>query len=441
MSLALEERITQHEAYVNVDRILQALEEFEMIDLSTEEIQMIERLNSTIIFLKESLDKVEPYLVSTNTLKSMNNPLVNIQNEFRNYINNGNIQHLRNSLSYVESLLPYYPQILVTKTPEEIEGVRTAVVRFRQSVGQYLSYVEREANETTESLSKNRNKLTELTTSIENQKGRIDTIINDFQKQFLENQTQRNEAFHDFKTSIEKDFTGSMKSFEKGFEQFLTDQQESVESLKDSFNEVFVIQNNAYDDLIAELKEKVKTELDQINTMNKEAEKIVGIISMKGLAHGYQKIANDEGKKAFWWNIGSLISMAILGWFGYQYIINHEGSMAWTDLISRLILTGIGITLFTYCAKQAANHRTEERRNRKIELELASLDPYLKDLEEEKQKEVKRELVNKYFGVELLVDSTQQQQAPITQPQQQVLDAISSNPQLLQLLSQHMTQK
>ena len=165
--------------------------------------------------------------------------------------------------------------------------------------------------------------------------------------------------------------------------------------------------------------------------MNKEAEKIIGLISMKGLAQGYQKIANDEGKEALFWNIGSIASMIAVITLGIIFLLMHEGVFDWTTLISRMILTGIGLTLFTYCAKQATNHRDEERRNRKIELELASLDPYLKDFDSAKQKQVKETLVNKYFGVELTNTSDKQGQ---TYSQQEAFDAISNNPQIMNLL-------
>ncbi|GAE93133.1 hypothetical protein JCM21714_2176 [Gracilibacillus boraciitolerans JCM 21714] len=149
-------------------------------------------------------------------------------------------------------------------------------------------------------------------------------------------------------------------------------------------------QKTDFNNLTDDLQTKAQEELDQIIGMNQKAEKILGIMSMKGLAHGYQNIANNEGRKAFFWNILSIGSLIGLLWFGYEFIIKHDGTMSWTSLISRFILTGVGLTLFTYGAKQATNHRQEERRNRKIELELASLDPYLKDLEEEKRKEVKK---------------------------------------------------
>jgi hypothetical protein len=242
----------------------------------------------------------------------------------------------------------------------------------------------------------------------------------------LQGQTQRTEEFSNFLKVGEADVKVTIKSFE-----------ESFDSAIKGYEQQKVSQQNTFNSLIADLKTKVKTELDQIHAMNKEAEKIVGIISMKGLAHGYQKIANDEGKKAFWWNIGSLISMVAVIVFGVIFLLMHKGALEWTALVSRIVLTGVGITLFTYCAKQATNHRNEERRNRKIELELASLDPYLKDLEPTKQKEVKQALVDKYFGVEV-TPITQVQQAPIQQ--QNITDTMTNNPQFIQTIVEKVSQ-
>jgi hypothetical protein len=67
-------------------------------------------------------------------------------------------------------------------------------------------------------------------------------------------------------------------------------------------------------------------------------------------------------------------------------------------------------------------------------LELASLDPYLKDLEEPEQKKVKQDLVDKYFGVELPTAN-----APQTQ-QQNITDTITNNPQIMQLIADKVSQ-
>ena len=54
--------------------------------------------------------------------------------------------------------------------------------------------------------------------------------------------------------------------------------------------------------------------------------------------------------------------------------------------------------LAAYSARQAEKNSEVERVNRQLELELASIDPYLSKLPEEKQIEVKRVLAEKWFG-------------------------------------------
>ncbi|MGG1417537.1 hypothetical protein ABE220_01415 [Bacillus subtilis] len=410
MPIALEERTTGHASYTNTESVIRILNEIDSSNISSTGLEMLERIRMTFDFLKDSLDRVDPWFVSLNTMNNINSPISQVLNEVNNFKNNRNEGHLNNALSYLEGIITFFSQLVLTKTPEEIEGVRNSVIKFRQSVGQYISHLEKDATEASTALTKNTEKLNELTSSIESQKTRIDSIVNEFQSQFLQNQTQRTEQFNTFLKESDSEFNETMETRNNALKQQLIEQSDTFKSLTDDF------------------KSKMQSELDQAHQMNKEAEKIVGIISMKGLAHGYQKIANDEGKKALIWNIGSIVSMIAVITFGVIFLLMHKGAFDWTSLVSRIVLTGIGLTLFTYCAKQATNHRTEERRNRKIELELASLDPYLKDLETEEQKKVKQDLVNKYFGVEFPSLGPQQAQ------QKSVADEIANNPQLVQTL-------
>lgn len=436
MSIALEERITTHDSFINTKKILKTLDEIDSTNLTAIQIEMVGRISTTFEFLKETFDKADPWLISTNTLANMNSSITQILNELTSFSNDRNQQRLTNILSQLEALLPYFPQVLVTKSPEEIEGIRSSVIKFRQSVGQYLSHLEKDINETSTAFNKNKEKLNDFANSIESQKSRIDSIVSDFQNQFLQGQTQRTEEFNVFLKRVEEDFKGVYNANINTFDQMISTQQESFDNLNNGFEQQVDTQQKSFDNLIDDLKTKFQTELDQIHAMNKEAEKIVGIISMKGLAHGYQKIANDEGKKAHWWNLGSIGSMIAVIVFGVFFLLMHEGSFDWTTLVSRIVLTGVGLTLFTYCAKQAKNHRNEERRNRKIELELASLDPYIKDLDTDKQKEVKENLVEKYFGVDLPNATTQQ--TPVQQ--QNIIETITDNPQFIQTVVEKVSQ-
>jgi hypothetical protein len=58
---------------------------------------------------------------------------------------------------------------------------------------------------------------------------------------------------------------------------------------------------------------------------------------MKGLAHGYQKIANKESNRVIWWNSGSIGSMIAVIIFGLIFILMHQGTFDWTTLVSRIV--------------------------------------------------------------------------------------------------------
>ncbi|WP_438312426.1 hypothetical protein [Sporosarcina sp. FA9] len=437
MPISLDEKINNHASYTNTINVLKILDEIDFPDLSAQDVQMLGRISSTFDFLKEALDKVDPWLVSTGIMNNLNGPISHVLSEITNYMNNRNGRHLVNALNHLETLLQYFPHLLIAKTPSEIEGVRNSVISFRKSIGQHLSNIEKTATETSEVLSKNTEKFNELTSAINDQKTRVDSVVNELQNQFLQGQAQRNNGFNNFIDQGEEDYKGIISEIEVTFEQQMETLQNSFDSVTEGYEKQIETQQNAFDLLIQEFKATIQTELDQIHTMNKDAEKILGLMSMKGLAQGYQKIANSEANKALGWNAISLLSMIGVLWFGYQFIIINEGVMTWITLVSRIVMTGVGLTLFTYGAKQATSHRIEERRNRKIELELASLDPYLKDLEPAEQKAVKQSLVDKYFGVDFSNTPIQQGQTSL---HQNTIDSINNNPQLLKLLAEKVTE-
>lgn len=435
--IELEERTKGHVAYANIERLFNVLDQIDTTSIDTKHQQMIGRIYETFVVLKEALDRIDPWLISIQIMNNINAQVAEILNNVNNYLSNPIEQYLSNAIAHIEALLTYFPHITVTKTPEDIEGVKASVVSFRRSVGTHLSNVEREATDAAETLRRNTAKLTELTTDIENQRARVDSVVTDIQGQFLQAQTQRSEEFTNLIRESEKEFKSNLTSYNKTVEKVVLSHEETFKDITEQFNQLTEGKRVNIDATIRQFSVAFETEKQKLEEMNKEAETILGHMSMKGLAQGYKKIANSEAWQALAWNVISILSLLGILWFGYEFIIKHDGEMSWTTLVSRMILTGVGITLFTYCARQAGNHKNEERRNRKIELELASLDPYLKDLDEPEQKKVKQDLVNKYFGVELPSTPTVQQ-APIQQ--QNITDSLTSNPQFIQALVEKVTQ-
>ena len=414
MTITTEERIFQHAAYINTELIIDLLDNInydDLYDLPWDQFEMLERIQKVFKYLKEVFDRSLPWLISTNSLSNLNSQIEAIRNDLKNYLSSDkNDQHLTDGFNRLEAILPYFSEVTIFQTPEDIE---------------------KEKEEIKEAVKNNTSRLNEFSSTIDSQKSRVDSVISDIQGQFSQAQEHRSSTFNDFlqdsRKDMEQDLDIQMDHIQERFKTYANQYGGRFERYQKSFDQQTSEYQSKFDSLFEDYEIFFKERFDEINKMNAEAEKIIGIISMKGLAQGYQKIANNEGKKAFSWNLGSIAAMITVLAFGFFFIVQHEGVFEWTTLISRIVLTGLGVTLFTYCAKQATNHRNEERRNRKIELELASLDPYLKDLEPKEQKKVKQALVDKYFGVDLTNS---------VQTEKNVAETMTANQQFIQTLAE-----
>ena len=77
---------------------------------------------------------------------------------------------------------------------------------------------------------------------------------------------------------------------------------------------------------------------------------------------------------------------------------NPGEDINWASVVTKFFsFTTLG-SWTAYSAKQASKHYGAESHNRKMELELASIDPYLAILPEEERNNVKKELAGKLFG-------------------------------------------
>jgi hypothetical protein len=129
--------------------------------------------------------------------------------------------------------------------------------------------------------------------------------------------------------------------------------------------------------------------------------KLVGIIGSTGLTGNYQRIANHQAKLANWLRIGALAFMGsavvivIIVVFGIG-----KAEFSWQMALFRCLMALTCGLPGVYCAIESNRHRNVEQRNRRIELELASLNPFLANLKDEEQEKIVARLSDHYFGRE-----------------------------------------
>jgi hypothetical protein len=70
----------------------------------------------------------------------------------------------------------------------------------------------------------------------------------------------------------------------------------------------------------------------------------------------------------------------------------------WTKSLIRILAAAALSYPATYAARESNKHRKLEVLNRKAELELTAINPFIELLPEQKKQAIKEKLVEKYFG-------------------------------------------
>jgi cytochrome c556 len=139
--------------------------------------------------------------------------------------------------------------------------------------------------------------------------------------------------------------------------------------------------------------------IDQLKQKLAEANKIVNIVGNVGITGNYQNIANQHKYSANIFRLIALLFMIIMSII-LIYSINDLSNKDFnlTKSLVRILAASILTYPAVYAARESSKHRALETKNRNLELELASIGPFIELLPEEKKQIIKEGLVNKYFG-------------------------------------------
>lgn len=205
----------------------------------------------------------------------------------------------------------------------------------------------------------------------EAQKTRIDSLISQHQETFLTAQENRSSEYSSFIS-------------EKG----------------GTFRETQDEHASKFEALHQQQAEAGQERIDNLQESCDRAKEIVGIIGNIGVTGNYQKIANEEKKAANvfrWIAVGCFVAMLIA-----VILVLHSSFSAeacdWSMALFRVITAAIFAVPGIYCAMESNKHRKIEQENRRLELELASISPFLEKIDDKDAETILKELAPKYFG-------------------------------------------
>lgn len=396
--------------------IFDKLEQFK-IRLSEDEIREsigIDDLNfyeTAYNYLVDRLKLTIPTIVQESELTTISQEIENSLSQINTFIGNKNSGHLTNAKTHLHSAITRVRNLPLPFSKNDFNFSKN-IANFEKIVQEKYGVLEQENEDLKkelESLSTeleaNKTELKRISTLLEQKETEIQNLNSNFQTEFT-----------NIKSTAKQNYDSDRKTFRTEFD-----------SLKQTINtEIEEIKQNIDSDT-SELIEKLDKKLE-------EAKKIVGVIGDVSVTGNYQQVANENKRTADIFRIVAIILMLTLSGLLIYTIWDISGSsFDWTKSLIRILAAAALSYPATYAARESNKHRRLEILNRKAELELSAINPFIELLPENKKQEIKEKLVEKYFGnnSNMLVDADNQKED----------DSVSAVDRLLKTILPYLTKK
>lgn len=358
----------------------------ELITEDESSIQDIARLRKVITFIDDLLQQVDPELMNLAILDNYNQTSVACLNELNTYLSSRNITYLQNANAQIDSFLTLLNRIPNLTIANSKSSLKKAATAYADSIDSHLTRVKKftdeEINAQKANLSNLQVLITAATKEIDLLKSQAKTVEQTINKQSAEFNTQ----FQNNENSRNSKFDALEQKIDSKIDNLVTQHQNEV--------------NNEFKDLSVKAAKIIQI----LNKYNDDAAKIFGVVTNTLQAGAYSSYANEEKQSANYLRWTALTLMLI----GVGVLIIPELYKIYFNLATyvldwRLVLGRIPFSLILfvpafYLAKESNKHRNTEIINRRRELILSTIDPYLALLDNEKSQLIKLEIAKEIFS-------------------------------------------
>lgn len=350
-------------------------------------------LKSALEFVKDRLKLTIPALTQEAELTALSSEVEAGTAQINAYLGNKNSGHITNAVNNLTSALNRVRNLPLLLSKGDFDFSK-AVASFQSTIENAYKTLETEKTKLQEQLKNTEADLaakngliTTLQQQIAAKETEIQTVLSKYTSDFETIKTNNNTVFENEKKKFNDSVDSDRKLFKEQFETVNAENQKIFDEQKKSFE-------TSSENVIKKLNDKLS-----------EANKIVNIVGNVGVTGNYQNIANEHKKSADNFRLIALAFMITMsGLLIWSIIELSHGEFNLYKSLVRILAAAVLTYPAIYTARESSKHRKFETQNRKLELELASIGPFIELLNEDKKHVIKEELVKKYFGNHTLGD-------------------------------------
>lgn len=364
--------------------------------LKTKDAGILDAFNRLIVVLNtfsQYVRAINPECTTKGYLDNIHAPIQQLKPSLEQFLKDENAAHLQNANNQADQLVQRMPPFALPETAVQHADSISNLVKAVEGIIAALSAQAKENTDVLEKIKSAANateqKLQQTDKTIESQKARLDSAIAEFQKQFSETEASR-------RKQIELTENSHKSDIDKFKEKITGDVSALIEDQKKQFL-----------DLSTKLKADGGNIITDMESKKNAAAKVLNVSTNVAVSGGYGKYAHHEKIAAEAFRFIALIFMCALIYGAYKTIevALHVTTIDWTILLIRAITTfTLAIPAF-YAVRESNKHRLAEHRYRKMQLELAAIDPYLELIDKGKREEMKLKLTERFFAQPEIRDS------------------------------------
>jgi hypothetical protein len=393
----IADNFKNHQVFEKLQQLNQTLNS----DEANEKIQVIDAafFNTAYKYIVNKLKHTLPILVVETELTALANEIDAGMVQLNSYLGNNNIGHINNAINNFNSIITKvrnFPFLLSKDDfdfSKSIADFQQATHSGYESLKRINEMLGKDLETFQVDLEKNKAQITLLEIKLSEKESEIQNVL-----------TRFNMDFDALKSSANADLNNEMKKI-----------NDSINTDREQHKEQFIknIESNkkVFEEHKLEFEKQSLNVIAILNSKLAEARKIVNIVGNVGVTGNYQNVANENKKNADNYRkiaLGFMLLMSIL--LIWSIIdISKTGEFNFYKSIARILAAAVLTYPAIYAARESSKHRNLETINRNIELELASIGPFIELLSEDKKEKIKEELVNKYFGNQTSVTGTKEE--------------------------------
>ncbi len=342
---------------------------------------------SALDFIKDRLKLTIPALTQETELSALSSEIESATAQINAYIGSNNSGYITNTTNNLNSALSRVRNLPLMLSKGNFDFSK-AVSLFQSTVEGAYKTLETEKARLHEQLKIFESELTEK-----------NELIADLQQQIVEKEKEIELVLSKYASDFQAIRTNNNSVFEKEVKKF----NELVESdrkfYKEQIETIKAENQVAFQEQTKQLETNSDDLINKLNAKLSEANKIVNIVGNVGVTGNYQNIATEHKKSANNFRLIALAFMIIMsGLLIWSIIELSHGEFNLYKSLVRILAASVLSYPAIYAARESNKHRKLETQNRKLELELASIGPFIELLKEDKKHLIKEELVKKYFG-------------------------------------------